>query len=107
MGPLSLDGTMEMTLAFRLSESVKVQYPQVNGLLCLAIVRQAPHVGRENMDLLSREFLTLGRHLIGFTAIDHGNNGVLSVSMQPSFIGQIGGTHSLVALAVHTVAGRA
>ena len=56
------------------------------------------------MQLRICEFAGLGRHLIHFAVVDHGHNGVLTPSMQPDVVSEIGRTQSLVALAIGTVA---
>jgi hypothetical protein len=52
------------------------------------------------MNLSLRQFAGLRGHLVGLAAIDHGNNRILTITMQPDVIGQIWRTHCLVALAI-------
>ena len=56
------------------------------------------------MQLRICEFAGLGRHLIHFAVVDHGHNGVLTPSMQPDIVSEVGRTQGLIALSINTVA---
>ena len=59
------------------------------------------------MDLAFRQLGSLRGHLVDLAVVDHVDDGVLTPSVQPDVVRQVGRAHGVVALAVHAVAGRA
>ena len=65
---------------------------------------QGPHIARKHMDLGFCQSVFLRRHDIAFTLVDHLHDGLLTPTVQPCFIGQVGGADAWIAFSVDAMA---
>lgn len=61
-------------------------------------IGKAPDIARQHMDLGLCQFTGLARHLVNFTLVDHGENRVFAIAVQPGVVAQIGAPNAWLPL---------
>ena len=71
----------------------------------LGLVRQAPDIAGQHMQLVFGQSRLLRRHDVGLAFVDHLHDEIGAEAMQPDIVGRLGAPHRLIALAIRAVAG--